>query len=131
MALKTPGVYIEEITTFPPSVVAVETAIPAFIGYTEKALDEDGNSLEFIPTRIRSLLEYKQYFGGDYVPDNYRITLDTSNDNAVKAIVPRNSSDIARRYYMYASLRHFYANGGGAVTLSQSVPMRMTLFRVV
>ena len=33
---KTPGVYIEEIVKFPPSVAQVETAIPAFIGYTEK-----------------------------------------------------------------------------------------------
>lgn len=34
---KTPGVYIEEISKFPPSVAQVETAIPAFIGYTQKA----------------------------------------------------------------------------------------------
>jgi phage tail sheath protein FI len=37
---KTPGVYIEEISIFPPSVAAVETAIPAFIGFTEQAEDE-------------------------------------------------------------------------------------------
>nr|MDZ8000844.1 phage tail sheath C-terminal domain-containing protein [Aulosira sp. DedVER01a] len=35
---KTPGVYIEEISKFPPSVAEVATAIPAFIGYTEKAV---------------------------------------------------------------------------------------------
>ncbi|OUL35151.1 phage tail sheath C-terminal domain-containing protein [Nostoc sp. 106C] len=35
---KTPGVYIEEISKFPPSVAQVETAIPAFVGYTEKAV---------------------------------------------------------------------------------------------
>ena len=35
MALyKTPGVYIEESSTLPPSVAEVATAIPAFIGYT-------------------------------------------------------------------------------------------------
>ncbi|MBP1653020.1 MAG: phage tail protein, partial [Bacteroidetes bacterium] len=34
---KTPGVYIEEIPKLPPSIASVETAIPAFIGYTEKA----------------------------------------------------------------------------------------------
>ena len=34
---KTPGVYVEEIPKFPPSVAPVATAIPAFIGYTEKA----------------------------------------------------------------------------------------------
>lgn len=35
---RTPGVYIEEISKFPPSIAEVETAIPAFIGYTEKAV---------------------------------------------------------------------------------------------
>ena len=39
MAYSTPGVYVEEISVFPPSVAQVETAIPAFIGYTEKASD--------------------------------------------------------------------------------------------
>lgn len=34
---RTPGVYIEEISKFPPSIAEVETAIPAFIGYTQKA----------------------------------------------------------------------------------------------
>ena len=37
---KTPGVYTEEITRFTPSIAAVETAIPAFIGYTEKAMED-------------------------------------------------------------------------------------------
>jgi phage tail sheath protein FI len=34
---KTPGVYIEEIAKFPPSVAEVETAIPVFVGHTRKA----------------------------------------------------------------------------------------------
>ena len=34
---KTPGVYLVEKDAFPGSVVEVATAIPAFIGYTEKA----------------------------------------------------------------------------------------------
>ena len=36
-AIKTPGVYVNEIPSFPPSVAQVSTAIPVFIGYTEKA----------------------------------------------------------------------------------------------
>ncbi|WP_169219289.1 hypothetical protein [Brasilonema sp. UFV-L1] len=36
-AYKTPGVYVEEISVFPPSVAEVETAISAFIGCTEIA----------------------------------------------------------------------------------------------
>ncbi|MDJ0674770.1 MAG: phage tail sheath C-terminal domain-containing protein [Calothrix sp. MO_167.B42] len=35
---KTPGVYIEEISKFPPSIAEVATAIPVFIGYTEQAI---------------------------------------------------------------------------------------------
>ena len=113
MAYKTPGVYVEEITTFPPSVVPVETAIPAFIGYTEQALDSDGGSLQFVPTRIKSLLDFETFFGGDYRPAAYEVELDTGNDNAVESITPVNASGTERRYYLYGCLRHFYANGGG------------------
>ena len=52
---KTPGVYIEEISLLPPSIAEVETAIPAFIGYTEKA-KKNNQSLTNVPTRITSLL---------------------------------------------------------------------------
>ena len=59
---KTPGVYIKEKNAFGNSVVEAETAIPAFIGYTEKA--ENGNdSLKNIPWKITSMTEYMQYFG--------------------------------------------------------------------
>ena len=34
----TPGVYVEEISKFPPSVAGVATAIPAFIGLQENFL---------------------------------------------------------------------------------------------
>ena len=60
---KTPGVYIEEIVKFPPSIAPVETAIPAFIGYTEKAT-QNGESLTNKPTRIESIAEYEEIFGG-------------------------------------------------------------------
>jgi len=63
MNYKTPGVYIEEITKFPPSVAQVETAIPTFIGYTETAKKKVEGDLSMIPTRITSMLEYESYFG--------------------------------------------------------------------
>ncbi|MFD0320796.1 hypothetical protein [Lysobacter gummosus] len=66
MAYKTPGVYVEEISTLAPSVVAVETAVPVFIGYSERAENAAGNDVRFVPTRIRSLLEYQQFYGGDF-----------------------------------------------------------------
>jgi len=51
-AYKTPVVYIEEFPKFPPSVAPVETAIPAFIGYTETAIEFVEDDLLLKPTRI-------------------------------------------------------------------------------
>jgi uncharacterized protein len=59
----TPGIYIEENPGFPPSVAEVETAVPAFIGYTEKAIQLMNDDLLFIPQRISSLSDYERFFG--------------------------------------------------------------------
>lgn len=67
MAMKTPGVYIVEKNAFPNSVVEVATAVPAFIGYTEKA-SNGGNPLQGKPWRIASMAEFERYFGGAPVP---------------------------------------------------------------
>ena len=48
--LATPGVYIEEKSAFGSSVVPVATAVPAFIGYTQKAL-RGTKSLKNVPMR--------------------------------------------------------------------------------
>ena len=115
MAYKTPGVFVEEISTFPPSVVPVETAIPAFIGYTEKATNADGDDLSFEPTRVTSLLDYRQKFGGDFVPSGYDVEIASPQTaNTVGPVSPKDSGNNDRRYFLYGCLRHFYANGGGA-----------------
>ena len=62
--LKTPGVYIDEVSLLPPSVAGVETGIPAFVGYTERNVTGTGKQLLNKPTRITSLLEYTELFGG-------------------------------------------------------------------
>lgn len=113
MAYKTPGVYVEEITTLAPSVVAVATAIPAFIGYTETAVDASGNNLKFVPTRIGSFLEYAPLFGGDFVPATYQVVLDVPGGNVVGAVTPRDGAGNTRHYYLSSSVRQFFANGGG------------------
>lgn len=100
---KTPGVYVEEIPKFPPSIAPVETAIPAFIGYTEKAI-RNGESLFNKPTRIESIAEYEEIFGKGPSQD-VTVTLDTNNQ-FVKA-------EVTTKLYLYDSLRMFYANGGG------------------
>ena len=58
---KTPGVYIEEVSAFPNSVAQVETAIPAFVGYTPQATFE-GKSFLNVPTKITSFADFKAIF---------------------------------------------------------------------
>jgi phage tail sheath protein FI len=95
-AIKTPGVYIKELNAFPNSVVEVPTAVPAFIGYTEKAPTPN------LPTRISSLAEYNLLFGG--APDT-KFTY--AKDTGAVAAVP------ASQFYLYSGMRLFFDNGGG------------------
>lgn len=101
-----PGVYVEEITKFPPSVAQVETAIPAFLGYTQRALDTSGNPLAVnTPVRITSFTEFETRFGDAPPLGVSQIRLDAS-DNFVGA-------DITTAYYLHHAVQLFYANGGG------------------
>jgi len=105
MAYKTPDVYVEEISLFPPSVAEVETAVPAFIGYTGKADEFGPDDLKNTPTKITSLLEYQSLFGGSAPVQVTEIVLD---ENSIVS-----SSKIDSTFYMYDSLRMFFKNGGG------------------
>lgn len=112
---KTPGVYIEEISLFPPSIAEVETAIPAFIGYTEKAEKKDGEDLTNVPARIKSMLEYTELFGGPNPEKKIEVDVTETKDNAGKIVgriikIPKPTTS---KYLMYYSLRTFFANGGG------------------
>lgn len=102
---KRPGVYIEEVSAFPSSVVPVATAVPAFIGYTEKAKGNN-KSLHLQPTRISSYGEFLQYFGGAPKP---KFELSDSTDPQQ----PFRLKLLPNTYFiLHASLRLFFANGG-------------------
>lgn len=102
---RTPGVYIEEISVFPPSVAEVETAIPAFVGYTEKAMRIVAGDLKNVPTRIKSLLEFESLFGKGPEITVTEALIDEANNFL--------STRIATSYYLYDSMRLFFDNGGG------------------
>ncbi len=102
---KTPDVYIEEISKFPPSVAEVATAIPAFIGYTEKATENNAGDLKLEPTKVSSMVEYEDKFGG--APPIKVDEVNLTGDNSVR------DYDIDDNYLMYDSLRLFFDNGGG------------------
>ena len=112
----TPGVYIEEIPKLPRSIAQVATAIPAFIGCTEFALDRNGEDLTNKPTRITSLIEYEMFFGGPQpeidVKVAYAETQDAENntiDETFAVEIGPNKS----KHNMYYSLQAYFANEGG------------------
>ncbi len=113
---KTPGVYIEEIPKFPPSIAPVETAIPAFIGYTEKADDQSANDLHLKPTRISSMVEYEKYFGVAQKEEKIKVSIDEKQENGatveLKAAASLSETDRSK-HIMYYALQMFFANGGG------------------
>ncbi|HTE22911.1 phage tail sheath family protein [Flavitalea sp.] len=106
---KTPGVYIEEIRRLPPSIASVETAIPAFIGYTEKAKRKEDDDLRNVPFRITSMLDYELYFGGPQPEAGIIVTIDTSGTRVEVQGKVENRSN----YLMFYSLQMFFINGGG------------------
>jgi uncharacterized protein len=120
MEFRTPGVYIVEKNAFPNSIVEVATAVPAFIGYTQRA-DNHGASLKNTPWRITSMAEYQQYFGAAPTPQ-FDITPAT---NTQKADFTHGDAPVtgyvleqkAGHYFLYYSMRLFFQNGGGACTI--------------
>ncbi len=102
---KTPGVYVEEISKLPPSVAQVETAIPAFIGYTEKNV-YNGMPLVNKPTRVKSLKEYEDIFG---MPQGTTVTVNLNVDNTLNGDVTVS----ALNFRMYYALQMYFSNGGG------------------
>jgi hypothetical protein len=113
-AIKTPGVYINEIPSFPPSVAQVSTAIPCFIGYTAMATNAAGNSITKIPTKIFSLLEYVQYYGKGFNEADINITVTKiKTAGVITGVTASAAISTPSAHNMYYSLKHYFDNGGG------------------
>lgn len=105
---KTPGVYIKEKNAFGNSIVEAETAIPAFIGFTEKALNGD-DDLTNVPWKISSMNEFIQYFGGApklKIPVKIEVKNEEENEYTL-------SVSVTNSYTLYWQMQMFFANGGG------------------
>jgi phage tail sheath protein FI len=102
----TPGVYVQEIPTLAPSVAPVATAIPVFIGYTEKG--------PTAPTRIDTLLDYENLFGGAN-PSAFSVEV---NDNPIDKLPPTltitRTDETSNPFLMYYGLSLYFQNGGGS-----------------
>lgn len=95
----TPGVYVEEKSVLPGSVAGVSTAIPAFIGYTEKGAD-----LVNTPTKISTLKEYEDQFGAGPAT---AITVTVAADESITGIETTEPTHL-----MYYAMQMYFANGG-------------------
>lgn len=117
-AIRTPGVYTTEIPTLPPSVAQVSTAVPAFIGYTQKNIAENGDSLLNLPTKIFSLKEYEQNFGFAENETGITVTINKKVDTLSppsKLVSLSGQATISNpsKHNMYHSLHFYFENGGG------------------
>ncbi|PRP68639.1 hypothetical protein BUE93_21295, partial [Chromobacterium amazonense] len=132
---KTPDVYVTEISTLPPSVVQVATAIPAFIGNVVQVFDDSGIEIKSpafpIIRRITSIAEYERYFGGPALltgtltcevtqKDNQIIKASISFEEMAQTGVDASKNPVfgkgasaAKVNTLYYALQFFFANGGG------------------
>ncbi len=119
--LKTPGVFIDEKNAFPNSVVAVETAVPAFIGYTEKA-EFGSQSLQNKPVRIESLMEFVKFYGEDCntvydikdvkpTGSNLEADFSSGEQSYWLTVFQENGPN---KFNLYTAMKLFYQNGGGS-----------------
>jgi hypothetical protein len=125
--IKTPGVYVDEKSAFPNAVVPIATAVPAFIGYTPQA-EYEGKSYVFKPQKITSFAEFQAIYcipsapapaapAAQYSPQYYLVKQKAKPEKGdyimangeFYSIVP----DPNTIYYLYNSIKLFYANGGG------------------
>ena len=109
---KTPGVYVEEISKLPASVAPVATAIPAFIGYTEKRVRNGKTLATATPVRITSLLEYEEIFGGAF-DEKLSVTLTGSSVAEADTTITVAATTQLSPYSLYNNLVMYFGNGGG------------------
>jgi len=110
-----PGVYIEEIPVFPPSIAPVATAVPVFVGYTEKATGKQGEDLTKQAVRITSLIEYVALYGKAPLQD-LLVNVDkrvTSGGSLLGVQLSWDSKPSVPAQFMHYSMQLYFANGGG------------------
>jgi hypothetical protein len=95
-----PGVYITELPNAKFSISSLPTDITAFIGCTEKNINEEKDAFY-----ISSLAEYEQQFGGAPSPQLKLVSFDDAT-NIQLDFLPNT------RYFLYHSIRLFFENGG-------------------
>lgn len=100
----TPDVYTEEVPVLPQSIAGVSTAVPAFIGFTEKAVKE-GKSVSDKSIRVSTFLEFKEIYGGAQKSE-FEVLIDDDEQLQKLTTTPPASM-------LYYALDLYFKNGGG------------------
>jgi phage tail sheath protein FI len=108
----TPGIYVEEISTLPPSVAEIATAIPAFIGYTETHTGEQP-----IIKVIRSLRDYEESFGQAPSAPWKIIVREVEAEQFSYEIQDSSGQSVPifskPKFLLWYAIDHYFRNGGG------------------
>src|SRR5699024_3063418 len=109
---KKSGVYIQKTNKLPFFVKQVKTAIPAFIGYTEKIKKDDNGDTIIEGVKISSLLDFERCFGTAPAPKNLTIQIEVEEIDGQVEIGNIKIEEMENQYLLYHSIRLFYDNGG-------------------
>jgi phage tail sheath protein FI len=104
-----PGIYSAENPVLTPQVVEVDTTLPAFVGYTDKATGKEEKNLMLVPTKINSMREFENFFGFPF--ENcmeLTIDLDSSDGYCLSRF-----EECPLQYILYYSVKIYFENGGG------------------
>lgn len=113
----TPGVYVEELSTLPPSITEIGTAIPAFIGYTVAHATAGVVEVD----EVNSLREFESRFGQapvaewkvryDFVDNADTFTILESGSGGKTAAVPVERFS-QPKFLLWYAVDHYFRNGG-------------------
>jgi len=113
---KIPKESTDDNPILPHTIAIVPTAVPVFIGYTQKAQRLQVGDLLFTPTRISSLQEYEQYFGKK-VSENFTISIrdELAKTGGTTSFISQSISKKTSflRNNLFYHLQLFFGNGGG------------------
>ncbi len=111
--IRTPGVYIQEISKLPASVAPVATAVPAFVGYTKQRVQNKEELTANTPVMVESLLEYEEIFGGAFI-EPFTVTLEPDPENTDETVIQIGPvEEELSPYLMHHCMRLYFGNGGG------------------
>ncbi|MEB3265918.1 MAG: phage tail sheath C-terminal domain-containing protein [Cyanobacteriota bacterium] len=111
----TPGVYIEELSTLPPSISDIGTAIPAFIGYTANHKATGVMEIQ----EVSSLRDYEARFGQAPATE-WKVRYTSVNDEAIFTLhdagATGKSKPVERfsqpKCLLWYAIDHYFRNGG-------------------